>query len=107
LQQHLIALGEVAPQRLSVIAPHDRKLRFPASSLSPTIAHGGFLFLEFLGRQTRFSRIHQETAAFNLQLHLGHRRPVILVVIGPARHDPMIGLGLGRAFRTLELGRAF
>jgi hypothetical protein len=46
-QQHLIVLGEIAAQRLAIIAPHDCKLCFPASLLSATFAHGGFLSLSF------------------------------------------------------------
>jgi hypothetical protein len=42
-------------------------------SLSLAILHGGFLSLSFPFWRTRFSRIHQETAAFNLQLRMGHR----------------------------------
>ena len=60
-QQHLALIGEGGTYRASnVVLSDDSQSRFPTSGVSRTILHGGFPFLEFLGRQTRFSRIHQE-----------------------------------------------
>lgn len=71
-QQVLPAFAEIGPQPLFILTRYDLQCPFVAKLLSLTILHGGFLSLSLYGRQTRFSRIHQETAAFNLQLRLGH-----------------------------------
>lgn len=100
----LALIGKIRLQHLRFAPAYDLQMTFLADSLSFTI--GGFLFWGFTGWQTRFSRIHRETAPL---LTFNHARDTATALAlrlepvqpgGAAAHKPL------HPSRSTELARS-